>query len=93
MRAKEKLKRNNQGSSQGKDKWDYLTKAKSVEDEPKPIDQKQRIVQGEFKVTCFKCHEEGHKAYECLQKDGDGRVVVVDETKDQEPKQGENLLA
>ena len=88
LRAEGKWKRKNQGSSQGKEKYDYSIKDKSTKDEPKPIDQRQRMGQGEFKGTCFKCHEEGHRAYECPQKDGDRRATIVDETEDQEPKQG-----
>ena len=38
--TKENLKRKNQGSSWGKEKWDYSAKAKSVEVEPKPLDQR-----------------------------------------------------
>ena len=41
LRVEEKMKRKNQGSSRGKEKQDYLEKAKlSVEDEPKPIENK-----------------------------------------------------
>ena len=82
LRDEEKLKRKNQGGSRGKEKQEYLAKAKSAEDEPKPINQRQRTSQGEFKGTCFKCHKEGHRAYECLQKDGDKRATIVDETED-----------
>ena len=71
-----------------------MEKAKLIaEDEPKPIDQKRRIGRGEFKGTCSKCHEEGHRSYECLQKIGDRRDTVMNEVEDHEPKKGESLLA
>ena len=93
LRDEEKLKRKNQGGSQGKEKQDYSTRAKSAEDEPKPIDQRKRIGQGEFKGTCFKFNEEGHRAYDCLWKDGDRRATIVDEIEDPKLEQGESFLA
>ena len=64
----------------------------SIEDKPKLVDQKRRTSQGEFKGTCFKFHQEGHKSYECPQKDGDRSIVVLNKAEDQEPKQGESFL-
>ena len=78
LRVEEKLKRKNQGSSQGKEKQDYSTKAKlSAEDEPKPVGQKRRIGRCDFKGTCFRCYEEGHRSYELLQKDGDLKNLLL----------------
>ena len=42
LREEEKLKRKNQGSSRGKEKQDYLAKAKSAKHEPKLVDQRKR---------------------------------------------------
>ena len=88
------MKKKNQGSSWGKEKKDYSTKAKpSVEDEPKHVDKKRRIGRSEFKGTCFRCHEEGHRSYEHLQKVGDRRTSIVNEVQDNEPVKGESFLA
>ena len=93
LRAKEKLKRKNQGSSQGKEKQDSSTQAKpKVEGEPKPIKWKRRIGGGGFKGNCFKCGQEGHRYFEC----SIGRTTtVVNEVtvQDSQPEQGESLLA
>ena len=54
-----------------------MTKAKlSVEDEPKPVDYNKRMGRSDFKGICFRCHEEGRRAYEC-HKDGIKSVDVV----------------
>ena len=65
-----------------------------AKDEPKSFDQKRRAGRGEFRVTCYKCGEEGHRAYECPQKVGDRRAIVVNEVKDSviKPKQGESTI-
>ena len=71
-----------------------MTKAKlSAEDEPKLVDQKRRIGRGEFKGTCFICHGEGHRSYECLQKASDRRALVVNGDNENEPKKEESFLA
>ena len=56
------MKRKRQDNSRGEVKQDSLEKVKpSDEDEPKHVDQKRRIGRGEFKGTCYKCREVGHR--------------------------------
>ena len=93
LREEEKIKRKNQGSSQGKEKQDSSTQAKpKVEGELKPIEQRRRIGGVVFRGNCFKCGQEGHRSFECLI----GRTTVVVnevEVSDNQPEQGESLLA
>ena len=66
LKAKDKLKRRHQGSSQGKKKQDHLVKDKmSVEDEPKPIESRKRMGKASFKGKCFHHGEGGLIYYEC----------------------------
>ena len=53
LKAEDKLKRESQSNTKGKEKLDNLAQAKlSVEkDEPKPVEQKRRLGRGEFKGT------------------------------------------
>ena len=93
MRVEEKLKRKNQGSSQGKEKQDSLAQAKpKAEGEPKPIEQKRRTGGGGFRGNCYRCGQEGHRSLECLI--GRKNVVVnEDAVQDNQPEQGDSLLA
>ena len=93
LREEGKLKRKNQGSSQGKEKYDNLVQAKpKAEHESKPTEQRRRIGGGVFKGNCFQCGQEGHRSFECPI----GRTTAVvneDEVQENQPEQGESLLA
>ena len=93
MRAEEKLKRKNQGSSRGKEKQNSSAQAKpKAEGEPKLVKQKRRIGGGGFRGNCFKCGQEGHRSFECLI----GRIATIVnevEVQNSQHEQGESLLA
>ena len=92
LRAKEKLKRKNQGSSQGKEKQDSLAQeTPKVEGEPKPIDQKRRTGGGVFRGNFFRCGQEGHRSFECPIA-RTTTIVNEDAILESQPKQGESLL-
>ena len=93
LRAEEKLKRKNQGSSRGKEKQDSLAQDKpKVEGEPRPFDQKRRAGGGVFRGNCFRCGQEGHRSFECPIARTTA-IVNEDVVPEIQPEQGESLLA
>ena len=52
----------------------YRLKGKSIESnvqpsQDNPVTDMKKLEKGET-VTCFKCHKEGHKSYQCKEKEG-----------------------